>query len=167
MSLFSRACGVIKLNPQVLFFDGHDRHFNDRATHLLQSHHTFPFTLKAGNSINDHPNNNGPNLNLKRYYGIVKLKWQRQHGTMKFTPAHMNYVLVEMWHYFQLKPDSITIDALKKTKLLSLSPPDFHTNAQACLGATQTPFGAKLEDTEDIYRSFMAPGQVKNIRTTD
>ena len=98
MSLFSRACGVIKLNPQVLFFDGHDRHFNDRATHLLQSHHTFPFTLKAGNSINDHPNNNGPNLNLKRYYGIVKLKWQRQHGTMKFTPAHMNYVLVEMWH---------------------------------------------------------------------
>ena len=96
MSLFSRTCGSIKMNPQVLLFDGHDIHFDDRATHILQSHHISPFVLKAGNSTNDQPNDNGPNLKLKRYYGIAKVKWQRQHGTMKFTPAHMNSVLVEM-----------------------------------------------------------------------
>ena len=94
MSIFSRTCGASKINPQVLFFDGHDSHFDDRATHILRSHHISPFILKAGDSTNDQPNDNGPNLKLKRYYGIAKVKWQRQHGTMKFTAAHMNSVIV-------------------------------------------------------------------------
>ena len=114
MSLLSKTCGSIKINPWVLFFDGHDSHFDDRATHILRSHHISPFILKAGDSTNDQPNDNGPNLKLKRYYGIAKVKWQRQHGTMKFTAAHMNSVLVEMWHLFQQKPASLIIDALKK-----------------------------------------------------
>ena len=101
ISLFSRTCGAININPQVLFFDGHDIHFDDRATHLLRSHHISPFILKVGNSTNDQPNDNGPNLKLKRYYGIETVKCQRQHGTMKFTVSHMNYALVEMWHLFQ------------------------------------------------------------------
>ena len=35
MSLLSRTCGAIKLNAQVLFFDVHGIHFDDRSTHLL------------------------------------------------------------------------------------------------------------------------------------
>ena len=31
MSLFSRTCAASKMNPQVLFFDGHDSHLDDRA----------------------------------------------------------------------------------------------------------------------------------------
>ena len=94
MSLFSRTCGASNLNPQILFFGGHDRHFDDRAIHLLLYHHIYPFILKAGDSTYDHPNDNGTNLKLKRYYVIAKLKLQRQRGTIKFTPAHMNSVLV-------------------------------------------------------------------------
>ena len=101
ISLFSRTCGSSKINPQVLFFDGHDSHFDDRDTHILRSYHISPFILKSGDSTNDQPNNNGPHLKLKIYYSIAKTKWQRQHGTMKFTPAHMNCVLVDMWHSFQ------------------------------------------------------------------
>ena len=70
MSLFSRTCGSSKMNPQVLFFDVHDSHFDDRATHIIQSHHISPFILKAGDSTNDQPNDNGPNLKLKRYYSM-------------------------------------------------------------------------------------------------
>ena len=103
MSLFSRTCGASKITPQVLFFDGHDIHFDDRATNPLRYHHIYQFILKAGDSTNDQPNYNAPNLKLKRYYSIAKVKWQRQHGTTKFTPAHMNSVLVEMWHPFQQK----------------------------------------------------------------
>ena len=77
MSLFSRTCGYSKLNPQVLFFDDHESHFDDRATHLLQSHHISKFILKAGNSTNNQPNGNGPNLKLERYYILPKVKWQR------------------------------------------------------------------------------------------
>ena len=101
MSLFSRTCVASNINPQVLFFDGHDSRFDKKAKHLLRSHHISPFILKAGDSTNGRPNDNGPNLKLKRYYGIAKLKWQRQHGNMKFTPDHTNSVLVEMWHLFQ------------------------------------------------------------------
>ena len=98
MGLFSRTSGARKINPQVLFFDGHDSHFDDRDIHLLRSHHISPFILKSGDYTNDQPNDNRPNLKLKRYYGIAKVKWQRQHGTTKFTTAHMNYVLMEMWY---------------------------------------------------------------------
>ena len=101
ISLFSRTCVDIKLNPLVLFFDCHDSHFDDRGTHILRSYHMSIFIFKAGDSTNDHPNYNGPNMNLKIYYGIAKLKWQIQNVTIKFTPAHMNSVLVEMWNYFQ------------------------------------------------------------------
>ena len=94
MSLFSRTCGSSKMNPQVLFFDDHNIHFDDRATHIMRSHHIFPFILKSGESNNDQPNDNGPNLRLKRYYGIAKVKWKRQHGTMKFTPAH---IIMFLW----------------------------------------------------------------------
>ena len=66
MSLFSRTCGSSKMNPQVLFFDGHDSHLDDRATHILRSHHISPFILKAGDSTNDQPNYNGAILKLKR-----------------------------------------------------------------------------------------------------
>ena len=74
MSLFSRTCGATKINPQVLFFDGHDSHLDDRAIHLLQSHHIYPFIFKAGDSTKDQPNDNGPNLKLKIFYGIAKVK---------------------------------------------------------------------------------------------
>ena len=86
---------------------------------------------------------------------------------MNFTPAHMNSVLVEMWHLFQQQSALVIIDALRKTKLLPLAPPDHDTNTQACLATTQTPSGKKSEEIEDIARASMAPVSVDVIRTTD
>ena len=111
MSLFSSTYGSRNMNPRVLFFDVHDSHFDDRATHILRSHHISPFILKSGESTNDQPNDNGPNLKLKRYYGIEKVKWQRQHGTMKCNAAHIKSILVEMWHSFQKQSAYVIIDA--------------------------------------------------------
>ena len=88
MSLFSRTCVSNKINPRALLFYGRGIHFDDRATHFLQSKHISLFIFKAGESPNDQPNNNGPNLKLKIYCGIAKVKWKRQHGTTKFTPTH-------------------------------------------------------------------------------
>ena len=113
MSLFSRTCGDRKLNTHVLFFDGHYIHSDDKATHIIWSQHISPFILKDGDSTNYQTNDNEPNLKLKRYYGISKLKRKRQHGTLKFTPSHMNYVLLEIWYFFQQKSASVIIDAFK------------------------------------------------------
>ena len=58
-------CGADNLNQQVLFYDVHGRHFYDRTIHILHYHHIKTFFLKAGDSRNDQPNYNGPNLKLK------------------------------------------------------------------------------------------------------
>ena len=50
---------------------------------------------------------------------------------------------------------------------MPLDPPDRETNAQACLAGTQTPSGRESEEIEEIARDFMAPGEVKAIRTTE
>ena len=130
MSLFGRTCGASKLNPRVLLFDGHDSHSDDRGPRFIRSQQISPFNLKAGNSTNFQTNENVPNLKLKRYYGKEKLKCQRQHGTIKFTHALTNSVLVEMWHLFQQKPASVFIEAFKKTNLPPLYSPDHDTNTQ-------------------------------------
>ena len=38
MNLFSMIYVAIKINLHALLFDGNDSHFDDRATHILQSH---------------------------------------------------------------------------------------------------------------------------------
>ena len=39
--------------------------------------------LKSGNSINDQPNDNGPNYKLKYIYNEVKYVWMLKYGTTK------------------------------------------------------------------------------------
>ena len=58
--------------------------------------------LKAGDSVHDQPNDNGPNMKLNNFYGNARMNWMRHHGTLKFTSAHMNSVLVETWEAFKL-----------------------------------------------------------------
>ena len=86
---------------------------------------------------------------------------------MKFTPALMNSVLVDMWNSFQQQSAYVIIDAFRKTKLLPLAPPDHDTNTQTCLAATQTPPGKKSEEIEDISRASVAPVAVDVIKTID
>ena len=71
---FNNFCGLNQLNTQVLFYDDHDGHFGDRDIHILRSHHIKPFVLKVVDSVNDQPNDNGPNLKLKGLYGQARMK---------------------------------------------------------------------------------------------
>ena len=54
-------CGASPVNNHILFFNGHNSHFDNRALKQTQSKNIQPFMLKAGESINDQPNDNGPN----------------------------------------------------------------------------------------------------------
>ena len=62
---FSNIYGASPVNNQILFFDGHDSHFDDRALTQTQRKNIQPFILKAGESINSQPNDNRPNSKLK------------------------------------------------------------------------------------------------------
>ena len=45
--------------------------------------------------MHDQPNDNVLKMKLKNFYGNEIIKWMIHHGTLKFTPTHMNSVLVE------------------------------------------------------------------------
>ena len=62
MTQFSNICGASPVNNHVLFFDGNDSHFDDCSLTQTQSKNIQPFIPKVGDSINDQPNDNGPNL---------------------------------------------------------------------------------------------------------
>ena len=71
----------------------------------------------AGNSTLDQPNDNGPNAALKGCYNEVKDEWDEKFGTMKYTPPHLNFVLVEAWRRFSHKAAPIVVRAFKKLNI--------------------------------------------------
>ena len=120
MDHFTSMCCSSTLNTQVLFYDGHDIHFDDRSLNILWSHYIQSLIIKSGESMHEQPNDNGPKLKPKNLYGNERMNWMGKHGTIKFTPYHINYALVETWE--ALKPSSTTITQKysKKTHLLPL-----------------------------------------------
>ena len=114
-------CCYYPLNPQVLFYDGHGSHFDDRALDILRRNNIQSFILKVGDSVHDQPHNNVPNMKFKNLYNNVRMNWIKHHGTLKFTPTHINSVLVETWEAFKLSSTTITHKYFKKTP-----PPSTH-----------------------------------------
>ena len=94
MSHFASMCFSSPLNTQVLFYDGYDSRFDDRALNILHKHNIQYFILKTGDSVHDHPNDNGPNIKLNNLYGDSRMNWMRHHETFNFSPPHMNSVFV-------------------------------------------------------------------------
>ena len=95
MSHFASMCCSYPLNNKGLFYDSHESHFDDRAFYILCTHNIQCFILRAGDYVHDQPNDNGPNMNIKNLYGNARMNWMRHHRTLKSTPPHTNYVLVE------------------------------------------------------------------------
>ena len=80
-------------NPQVIFYDGYNSHFNGRALDILWICHIKYFIIETGESVYDHPNDNGPNFNINNMFGNAQMNRTRNHGTLKFMPSHMNNVI--------------------------------------------------------------------------
>ena len=126
MSRFPSMCCSSPLNPQVLFYDVHSRHFDDRALYILCKHNIQSFILKSGDYVHDQPNNNGPNMELNNFYGNARMNCMIHHRKLKFTLPHINSVLIETWEAFKLSSATITHKAVKKTPPPPPSPPTRH-----------------------------------------
>ena len=120
MSNFASMRCSYPLNTQVIFYDGYDSHFDDRALNIICKHQIQTFILKACDSVHDQPNDNGPNMKIKDLYGNVRINWMRYHGTLKFTPHHLNYVLVETQEAFKLSSTKTTHKYFRKNKILPI-----------------------------------------------
>ena len=110
----------------------------------------------AGNSTLDQPNDNGPNASLKGYYNEVKDEWDEKFGTTKYTPPHLNSVIVEAWMRFSQRAAPIVVRAFEKTNLFPLQPPkknDDNSAAGACTAAMQCSQGKKSMELELFAQS--------------
>ena len=94
MSHFSSVYFSSPLNPQSILYHGHGTHFDYGSLNIFWIHYIQYFILKASDSVHDHPNNNGSKLNLKNMYGNARMNCMSKDGTLKFTPAHINAILV-------------------------------------------------------------------------
>ena len=94
MTQFSNICGTSPVNNQILFFNGHDSHFDDRALTQMQMENIQPFILKVGDSINNQPNDSGPNSKLKALYNIPKAGWMlKARGTIIQHPTILRNIV--------------------------------------------------------------------------
>ena len=100
-----------------IVLDGHDSHFGDGALRKMMCKNIQPFVLKSGNYINSQPIDNVPNAKLKSIYNVVKSMCMLKCGTKRFSPHHMNSILVEAWDSFKISSGNIIRDSFAKTKL--------------------------------------------------
>ena len=77
----------------MIFYDGHDIHFDYRELYIICRHNIQYFILKLGDSVNDQPNYYVPNKKLKNLYDNTIVNGMIHHVTVKFSPLHMNYAL--------------------------------------------------------------------------
>ena len=142
---FFNVYGASPYNNQILFFDGHNIHFDNGTLWKMVFKSTQPFVLKSCDSINDQPNDNCPNSKLKSLYNAVKNVWMMKYGTKRFLSHHMSSVLVEAWDTFNVSSGNIIGDGFSKTILPPLFPLDLTTKTQACATSVEVSYGPKAE----------------------
>ena len=69
---FCKLSGAHAGNNQALFFDVHDSHWDADALDMMSNNFVHGFFLKAGDSVNDQPNDNGFNAKAKSIYNNEK-----------------------------------------------------------------------------------------------
>ena len=125
------------------------------------------FIPKAGDSVNDQPNGNGPNTKLKSLYNDLNYAWIMKYGMKMFLPQHMNSILVESWDTFKVSYREVIREIFVKNKLLPLISTGLTTNTQAFNTSVQVSSGSKDEETNEIPRHKVSPIEVKQTRTND
>ena len=161
MTQLSSICGASPVNNHILFFYGHDSHFEDHSLIQMQDKNIQPFIPKLGDSINDQPNENGPNSKLKDLYNISKAKWMLKYDNTRFQLHHMKSVLVETWEAFTVSSGNIIRDSVAKTHIPPLTPPNMITNTQACVASIQT----SSKGINEIVEDTLVPIKLLTTRT--
>jgi hypothetical protein len=104
---------------QYLYIDGHDSHFDHTAMDGALSLHVRVMLLKANDSVNDQPQDNGMNACLKAKYNVRFELFRRRFYSVPFTPFMFNQVFTDAWNDYISDPKlpRTVIKAFAKTGL--------------------------------------------------
>ena len=95
---FVRETNASVENPQFIYIDGYDAHFDaDALTYLLENHCYVRF-LRAQASTEDQPNDIGPNEALEASYSRSFEDWRRSHPGVPFNKSFFNNVIADAWN---------------------------------------------------------------------
>ena len=165
---FCKLSGAHAGNNQALFFDGHDSHWDADALDMMSHNFVHGFFLKAGDSVNDQPNDNGFNAKAKSIYNDEKALWDEEYVTTPYSPPMMNKVMVKMWSRLSCEAGNTIKHSFAVTNLLPLKPPSTtEAAAHACVSAMQIGTGRKSTELSVIRERVMAPVQLLIKTTTD
>ena len=120
------------VNNQVLFFDYHYRHFDNRAMDILIQNHVQTFVINSGNYLNDSSNDNRTNSKLKDIYIRSKSKWNLNYMTIQLSWYHMKTITVKYWDSLKVSPYVTISDRFRKKYFLSLPPLYILSSTQSC-----------------------------------
>ena len=150
MNQLSNVYGTYPLNNQIIFFDGHHSHFDERALRHMEYQNIQPFILKSGDSTKYHSNDNLPNTKLKSCYNEVKSMWMLKNGKTNCLTHHMKYLVIKAYGAFKIPAGNIIWDIFVKTKLPPLRPPILTINTQECASSIHISSGYEAENQQDI-----------------
>jgi hypothetical protein len=90
-------CGSAPDNPQFLFVDGHDSHWDAASIKALRDNYIYLIFLKAHDSTNDQPNDLGNNAQVKVCYCYAVNRWRRFYAgaVSVLSPAYFNRIIGE------------------------------------------------------------------------
>ena len=117
---------VFVANPykkQIFSSDGKVRKLYYRSLHYLYIQKNQTFVLKSRECSSGQPSNGGPNEKLKARYNNSNKYSMMKHGRRKFTPPHMNAILLKAWDAFNLSSVNLVRDIFKIKNYFPSLPP--------------------------------------------
>ena len=85
---FRDPLGATTWNHQVIFFDEHESHYDSESFDIMIYKFIQTFILKAGDSKNDHPNENGSNVVIKWVYNQKIISGEKGLWQKSFTSTY-------------------------------------------------------------------------------
>ena len=170
VTIFKQYSGASATNPQFLFLDGHDSHWDPDALAYLRENYIYPFFLKSGDSERDQPLDNGPHALMHSLYREAKSKWDQQYVTTKLTAPYFNMIVSAMWREYQARAAKAIISGFAKTKLHPLQfPPtnSFDALGAASIAAMQMGPGKAADELKSLVESSDHYCGVKTTKTVD
>jgi len=91
----------------ILYLDGHDSHFDLETHQYFLQENVYCRFLKANDSINDQPLDNGINSVIRAAYNEAYTKWRITNVGEKITPAIFNKLFAEAFEKAKAEPKTV------------------------------------------------------------
>ena len=163
-----RLYGAYAGNNKVLYFNGHDLHWDSDALDMMSNACVHSFFLNVGDSTNNQKSINGVTKKVKSYYNNKKAFWDDEYSSTPFSPPMIKTVMVKMWARLVCGAGKTIKHSFAVTNLLPLKPPSMSkAAAHTYVSVMQIGTGEKVSELDIVCEKMITPVPIKVLTTTD